>query len=1369
MKLIRSNFILFLYSAFLTLDVNAQLSGNYTIGGTAPDYANLSSAVTDLHAQGVAGPVTFKIRNGTYSEHVVFTSWVGMSADNLVTFQSESGDSSLVKLQHAGTGINDTPITIDGADYLLFYQLAFKAHISFNYNRCAILKNGANDIAFKNCSFYGSSSADNVEENLVGIEFGTGALFEQCRFENGYRAISILDYPLARNNHTIVRNCEFYNFKNVGIHGKYIGNITAENNYLFSNDYYAPNAIYMEDINGLVKLIGNRIQFNTLSSNSLTRGIFLDVANPLPGSLIANNMIFLVNESSVEGIRSNVSGNGLMNLDIAYNTVRLRGGVGSNSRAFIGGGTGCRILNNIFVSENSPAIAYMDADSIDFNIFYTDGSVDWTSSLPSLGPTNFSINPWFISATDLHVVPSLFSDQGSPMTSVLVDIDGDARDLLNPDIGADETPLSALEASITDIISPYTDINYCGSVDSIRVVLSNLGSSVLTNSTVNLYVNGVLTNTLNWTGALARFESDTLNLGTFTYQSGVAYNLMVECTAPNGGTDENTLNDSQNLHDFHIGLSGTYTLGGLNPDFASFHALQTALTNAGLCGPVTVNVRNGSYHDYLYLKNIAGSSAQNTLTIQGESGDSSLVSFWEQHPSEVEFTLQLEDVSYITFKDLTIENRGAVTHNLVVLRHVHDITFESIRLKGYTCSGCSSETQKSIYGIQVDSNLVLNKVRYMSGGQSLVIFGSSEPGVESRNLVVTNSKFGYFTIYNFTDIQMKNNTIGGGFSKFDGCGKMEIERNKFPGAVGFFSCGDVNNTSYFRNNTVFAWETGGASNTWDWALYLYGAGNIHFYHNTIKTKQWAGILYHSGNNIQVHNNLFHQEIAQVSPYYSTNGSANGLTSDYNVFWTDNPNNPLQNIQNLYGEDLNSQVINPLFLTHIDSLYWPTNPLIDNLGISAWNVSNDLYAHPRGLNGDPGAIEQDFIPVLNLGADDTICSGSLIGSVDLGYTYLWNTGDTTSQIIPDSSGTYILSASNGMGSDSDTIHIVVVQSPTVSLVDSLSVCFGESVSLSVLDEGLTYSWSNGDADTLAEFTGTQTVSLIVTNASGCAASDSTYIMEYPVIPVNLLQSFDICEGDSVFVFDQYESTGGIYYDSLQAANGCDSIVSIVVNHHFQLPIQDLVTIERCLGDSALIFGLYHSVSGVYYDSLQTIHGCDSIVRQELVIHPKPTLVLGNFAQDTVCVNSGLIALPSASPSGGLYFGSGVNGNQFNPSFAGIGTHFIHYSYTDANGCSNEDSLSILVDGCIGIVELNQYHFSLSPNPFDELAVLDFGQTLQGEFQLKIYDLVGQVIHHQRLVNESKALIEGRKLGLGTFILVLADGNDAALCTFRIVVE
>ncbi|MDX2415746.1 MAG: DUF2341 domain-containing protein, partial [Bacteroidales bacterium] len=63
---------------------------------------------------------------------------------------------------------------------------------------------------------------------------------------------------------------------------------------------------------------------------------------------------------------------------------------------------------------------------------------------------------------------------------------------------------------------------------------------------------------------------------------------------------------------------------------------------------------------------------------------------------------------------------------------------------------------------------------------------------------------------------------------------------------------------------------------------------------------------------------------------------------------------------------------------------------------------------------------------------------------------------------------------------------------------------------------------------------------------------------------------------------------------------------------------------------------------------------------------------------LCQNSDAILLNGTLPSGGTYSGSGVSGNNFDPSVAGAGTHTITYLYTDTKSCSSSGSTDQLVN-------------------------------------------------------------------------------------------
>jgi hypothetical protein len=87
------------------------------------------------------------------------------------------------------------------------------------------------------------------------------------------------------------------------------------------------------------------------------------------------------------------------------------------------------------------------------------------------------------------------------------------------------------------------------------------------------------------------------------------------------------------------------------------------------------------------------------------------------------------------------------------------------------------------------------------------------------------------------------------------------------------------------------------------------------------------------------------------------------------------------------------------------------------------------------------------------------------------------------------------------------------------------------------------------------------------------------------------------------------------------------------------------------------------------------GCTNTATTTITVNPLPTVSAGTYP--AVCVNGNNITL-NGTPTSGTFSGPGVSGTTFNPGTAGVGTHTITYSYTDANGCSNTATTTITVN-------------------------------------------------------------------------------------------
>lgn len=118
------------------------------------------------------------------------------------------------------------------------------------------------------------------------------------------------------------------------------------------------------------------------------------------------------------------------------------------------------------------------------------------------------------------------------------------------------------------------------------------------------------------------------------------------------------------------------------------------------------------------------------------------------------------------------------------------------------------------------------------------------------------------------------------------------------------------------------------------------------------------------------------------------------------------------------------------------------------------------------------------------------------------------------------------------------------------------------------------------------------------------------------------------------YDVYGSGGCL-------TNGGGTSTLVMVNPSYST----LVKQERiCPGDSLLIFGQYESTSGVYTDSLQTVSGCDSLFHIELIVDPLLIDQQITPTQTDLC-DSGVVTINmAASESGVKYYLRDDSNNQ-----------------------------------------------------------------------------------------------------------------------------
>jgi hypothetical protein len=463
----------------------AAMGGTFTIGGASPTYPSFTAAVAALNANGLCGPVVFKVRSGTYTEQVNLNAIAGASATNTITFESETGNRADVTLQFAATttGAGSATVNFNGTDYCTFRNMTIlSTGVSYgytlyyanncDYNRilnCYVRTVNSTSSSFA-CVYSPSGSIDNYNE------------FRNSTFENGYYGFYWYgSSTTSLDTRTIIDNCTILNYYYYGILAYYQDANEFTRNVINTNSasaYYGVYAYYNQ--NGR-NISGNKVIF-TGTGYHYGLMIYYNQATPTAPGLTSNNFVTITSSHTgyyplylYYGDNQNV-----------YNNTFYNAAPSTYYGAYIYYGSNIKSVNNIFYCAGPSYAVYVvpgtNIITSNYNLYYSTGSslAYWNTTVANLaalqaasGKDQNSIYKTvnFANPTngDLHLVGASQDDvalTGTPLTEVTVDIDGEPR--ARPYMGADEgcyiTP-GAVTYDITDASgTPATYFNYPGTI-----------------------------------------------------------------------------------------------------------------------------------------------------------------------------------------------------------------------------------------------------------------------------------------------------------------------------------------------------------------------------------------------------------------------------------------------------------------------------------------------------------------------------------------------------------------------------------------------------------------------------------------------------------------------------------------------------------------------------------------------------------------------------------------------------------------------------------------------------------------------------------------------------------------------------------------
>ncbi len=421
------------------------------------------------------------------------------------------------------------------------------------------------------------------------------------------------------------------------------------------------------------------------------------------------------------------------------------------------------------------------------------------------------------------------------------------------------------------------------------------------------------------------------------------------------------------------------------------------------------------------------------------------------------------------------------------------------------------------------------------------------------------------------------------------------------------------------------------------------------------------------------------------------------------------------------------------------------------------------------------------PEVEMLAPEFICEDEVATlSVSQADLYLWNTGETTSQITIEEGGYYSVIVTQNGCQASNSVMIDEIENPNVLISGNATFCQGEDSEL-VASGGDSYLWNTGGEDASIAITETGLYSVVATNNYGCSAETSMIVNMLSAPIVEISGDDQICNGETVVLTASGENellwSNGEVSPSIEvqpeqmtnysviatSENGCSTEAQFTINVH-QTSYQ-LVRDSICEDDDYARYGFVLPVQetpGIFHftQNLFSVHGCDSVVELELKVKPKPifnTRIQGPefvteagtysyFVLDAVHGN-GQYEWHISNPYWSFQSHSTVNTAQLVVNEPGTGNLTV-YAF---NECGSTPTLLQVKYSPVGINEATKDDaIVVYPNPASEILTVKSNQIPISNFV--IYDLLGKIVMQGAFLNNEQT-IEINSLENGNYFLQL----------------
>ncbi len=819
------------------------------------------------------------------------------------------------------------------------------------------------------------------------------------------------------------------------------------------------------------------------------------------------------------------------------------------------------------------------------------------------------------------------------------------------------TAVSALDAGLTSIISPFNGYSSCNNVVTPKVTLNNAGSTTLTSATINYKLDAAATQTLSWVGSLANPNSTLVTLPAITGVSIGAHTFSVWVTAPNGGVDANATNNSQTSS---FTIVGTPTAIGL-PLVEQFEAVTFPPTGWVKLTASTINTVN----TWSRLANTTGLTVGSTAIAKMDNFSGAVDVTGQKDALR---TPALTFTAANTSLNLTFD----VSHKMYSTPNADTLSvFISSDCGGtwtqlYTKGGA---TLSSSAGTQTATAFTPTaNAQWRKETVSLASY------VGLSNVYLDNINISFITsvtppVANFStsvsSVCANTNSVALTDLSTNTPTTWTWTANPSAGAV-FTSTTTQNSSISFTNAgtysiTLTAANSGGASSVTK-TISVVASPTLASSNQTICSGASATLTASGASSYTWAPGSLTGATVVVTPTtttsYTLNGS-NGVCTIAKTVTVTVINNPTITVN---SATLCAGASAVLTATGATTYSWNTTATtatisVNPTSLTVYTVTGTTLGCSTTKTTSVFVNQLPIISAFNTGTVSCVIPTiSVIASGTTAATYSWTgagilSGANTATAVVNQAGNYVVTATSAAGCTYSNVTTVTsnVSLPNISLVPSTStICVGASANItgSSTTTPVSYSWSNGaiTASITTSPTLTTVYTLTVTNLSnGCINTASTTI-NVNALPNVLVTSATLCAGTSTLL----TASGATTYSWNTAA----------------------ITATISVNPTSLTI---YTVTG-------TTLGCSTTKTTSVFVNTTPTVSAGANVTLT-CVSPTTTLNGNGSATSYTWSGAGIVSGGNTPT-ATVGSAGVYTLVGTANGCSSNSS-TVTVSNSVGV--------------------------------------------------------------------------------------